>query len=107
MSKFVKTFLFAVLFSTQPELGLLKAQPCTTTYSTAWCGDCPSGDAGCWQSNNVSYQVWGTKTETWCNYPAGYCEFYQCNTVSSITASLDCNGNYYSTQGTICCYHWV
>jgi hypothetical protein len=80
---------------------------CVTNSTVITCSDCPSGDSNCWQSRTVSYTVFGTKEETWCNYSNGWCtDAYSCDTVSSITTSVDCEGdNHYAQWSTIRCDH--
>ena len=104
MRKTVTGILLLVL-SAVPLIG-----QCTTPYNYVYCTNCPGGTLNyCWQSQQVSYAVFGTVDETWCNWTfgSGWSNNYDfCTTVSSISTSVDCNGNRYAQQGQICCIEW-
>ncbi len=76
--------------------------PCITPSTYVYCTDCPGPTFHCWMSSS-SYTIYGTRIETWCNFGTGFCEWWSCETVSSISTSEDCNGVIGATQGTMCC----
>lgn len=97
--KLLVTLLFLVC------LGIgIADPPCTTYWTPVWCGSCHEMRSGCWQSGDVSYNVYGTPEETWCNSASGYCSYYTgCENVHSITVAVDCEGYRAAYQGDICC----
>jgi hypothetical protein len=79
------------------------AQECETLYTPITCSDCPQPAWICWSTGPMSYMVFGTPVETWCNFVSGWCSAFACVTTDSITTARDCNGNISAGQLTICC----